>query len=66
MDKHKIQTMLSREVLERIKDYPVKQILRAILFSPSNAIDWDQVYTYIMVFMPELLQYDGYKPENMV
>lgn len=66
MNKHKVQTMLNREVLEQINDYPTKQILKSILFSPSNDIDWEQVYSFVMVFMPELKLYEGYKPENMI
>ena len=54
MDKHKIQTLLNREVLEQIQNDPVKQILKSILFSPSNTVDWDQAYTFVMTFMPEL------------
>ena len=65
MDKHKIQTLLNREVLEQIQNYPVKQLLKSILFSPSNTVDWNQVYTFVMTFMPELNLYDGYKIENM-
>lgn len=65
MDKHKIQTLLNREVLEQIQNDPVKQILKSILFSPSNTVDWDQAYTFVMTFMPELNLYDGYKIENM-
>lgn len=66
MNKHKIQTLLNREVLEQIQNDPVKQILKSILFSPSNTVDWDQTYTFIMTFMPELNRYDGYKIENMM
>lgn len=65
MDEHKVKTMLNREVLEQINDYTTKNILKAIFYSPSNNIDWEQVYTFIMTFMPELRLYDGYLPENM-
>lgn len=65
MDEHKVKTMLNREVLEQINDYTTKNILKAILYSSSNNIDWEQVYTFIMAFMPELRLYDGYLPENM-
>jgi len=57
--------MLNREVLEQIKDYTIKNILKAIIYSPSTVIDWGQAYTFIMTFMPELKLYDGYLPENM-
>ena len=65
MNKQKVQLMLNREVVKQIKDYSMQQVLTSILFSPSNSIDWDQAYTFIMTFMPELNQYDGYKVENM-
>ena len=65
MNEHEIQTLLTREVLEQIQNDPVKQILKSILFSPSNTVDWDQAYTFVMTFMPELNLYDGYKIENM-
>lgn len=47
MDEQKVKTMLNREVLERINDYTTKNILKAILFSPSNYIDWEEVYTLL-------------------
>ena len=65
MNKQKVKSMLNREVIKQIKDYSMQQVLASILFSPSNSIDWDQAYTFIMTFMPELNQYDGYKVENM-
>lgn len=65
MNEDKVKTLLNMEVLEQIQNNPVKQILKSILFSPKNTVDWDQVYTFIMIFMPELNQYDGYKIENM-
>ena len=65
MNKQKVKSMLNREVIKQIKDYSMQQVLASILFSPSNLIDWDQAYTFIMTFMPELNQYDGYKVENM-
>lgn len=65
MDEQKVKTMLNREVLEHIKDCTTRNILKAILFSPSTAINWDEAYTFIMTFMPELKLYDGYLPENM-
>lgn len=66
MNEDKVKTLLNMEVLEQIQNYPVKQILKSILFSPSNTVDWDQAYTFIMTFMPELDRYDGYKIENMM
>ena len=66
MNEDKVKTLLNMEVLEQIQNYPVKQILKSILFSPSNTVDWDQAYTFIMTFMPELNLYDGYKVENMM
>ena len=65
MNKDKVKTLLNMEVLEHIQYYPVKQILKSILFSPSTTVDWEQAYTFIMTFMPELNLYDGYKIENM-
>lgn len=65
MDEQKIKIMLNREVLEGITDYTTRNILKSILFSPSNTIDWEQAYTLIMKFMPELVKYEGYSVENM-
>lgn len=65
MDKQKVKTMLNREVIEGIADYTTRNILKSILFSPSTSIDWEQVYSLIMTFMPELKLYEGYKVENM-
>lgn len=65
MNEQKVKTMLNKEVVKQIKDYSMQQVLTSILFSPSNLIDWDQAYRFIMTFMPELKQYDGYKVKNM-
>lgn len=65
MNEEKVSTLLNREVLEPIQDDPVRQILKSILFSSSTTVDWEQAYTFIMTFMPELNLYDGYKIENM-
>lgn len=65
MDEQKVKTMLNREVLKGITDYTTRNILKSILFSPSNSIDWEQTYSLIMTFMPELNLHEGYKIENM-
>lgn len=65
MNINKVQTMLNKEVLANIDNIDTKCILKAILFNPANTIDWDEAYSYIMTFMPELNKYEGYKPENM-
>lgn len=65
MNEQKIKIMLNREVLEGITDYTARNILKSILFSQSNSIDWEQAYTLTMTFMPELVKYEGYSVENM-
>lgn len=65
MNENKVKTMLSREVLNNIKDYSTVAILRTILFDDNNKIDWDEVYKVILAFMPELKQYNGYYEINM-
>lgn len=65
MNDNKVKTMLNKEILNNIKDYSTSAILKAILFNDNNKIDWDEAYKAIWGFRPDLVKFDGYKPENM-
>jgi hypothetical protein len=65
LSENKVKTMLNKEVLRGIEDNATRNILKAILFSPSNLFDWNEAYTIIIAFMPELTKNNGYKAENM-
>lgn len=61
MDVKKIQTMLNVEILNRMNDYAASSVLRNVLFSPDNNINWEEAYQLMMIFMPELKTVDEYK-----
>lgn len=65
MDKQKIQSMISKEILNQMLDKSAAMVLRNILFDPNNNIDWDKAYTNIMKNMPELRSKDEYRKENI-
>lgn len=65
MNTQKIKTMLNVEILNRMNDQSAAMVLKNILFSENNNINWEEAYELIMTFMPELKTYDGYKEENM-
>ena len=65
MNAQKIKTMLNNEILNQSKDKGATDVLKGILFGSDNVIDWEKAYDLIMLFMPELAKYDGYKEENM-
>ena len=65
MNPQKIKTMLNVEILNRMNDQSAAMVLKNILFSENNNINWEEAYEFMMVFMPELKQYDGYKVENI-
>ena len=65
MNTNKIKTMLDTEILNRMNDSSAARVLKNILFNSSNNINWIEAYELMMVFMPELKTYDGYKEENM-
>ena len=50
----KIKLLLSMKILSRIKDESIKCILRHILFSSNNDIDWNEALDIICKYMPEL------------
>lgn len=49
-----IQLLLSREILPNIKDKSTECVLRHILFSDNNNIDWNEVLNIVREYMPEL------------
>lgn len=61
----KVKTMLNVEILNKLHDGSVTNVLKNILFDGENKIDWNEVYNLMLVFMPELNKVDGYKLENM-
>lgn len=65
MNPQKIKTMFNVEILNRMNDQSAVAVLKNILFSENNNINWKEAYELMMEFMPELKQYDGYKAENM-
>lgn len=65
LDKNKVRKMINVEILNRMNDGSAASVLRKILFSEENKIDWDEVYIHMMEFMPELKNVDDYKEENM-
>lgn len=65
MNIHKVKIMLDVEILNKMNDRSVATVLKNILFSENNNINWEEVYDLMMTFMPELKLYDGYKVENM-
>ena len=65
MNPQKIKTMFNVEILNRMNDQSAAAVLKNILFSENNNINWKEDYERMMEFMPELKQYDGYKAENM-
>jgi len=55
MEAQEIQMLLSKEVLKQIKDESLQNIVRGIIFNPSNKISWDDALKRIYVNMPELI-----------
>ena len=65
MNPQKIKTMFNVEILNRMNDQSAAAVLKNILFSENNNINWKEAYELMLECMPELKQYDGYKAENM-
>jgi len=55
MEKQEIQMLLSKEVIKQIKDESLQNIIRGIIFNPSNNISWDDALERIYINMPELI-----------
>jgi hypothetical protein len=51
---YRVKEIISVEVLRRIKDKSIENVLRNIIFNPYNTIDWDDVLYQIHVNMPEI------------
>lgn len=65
MNENKIKGMLNVEILNRMNDGSASAVLKNILFSDKNNIDWNEAYELMVAFMPELKTIEGYKVENM-
>ena len=65
MNENKIKGMLNVEILNRMNDGSASAVLKNILFSDKNNIDWNEAYELMIAFMPELKTIEGYKVENM-
>ena len=49
-----IKLLLSTKILPSIKDKSIECVLRHILFSDNNNIDWSEVLDIVCEYMPEL------------
>ena len=49
-----IKLLLSMEILPNIKDKSIECVLRHILFSDNNNIDWNEALDIVCEYMPEL------------
>ena len=65
IDDGKVKIMLNVEILNKLNDGSAAIVLKNILFNEENKIDWNEVYNFMMTFMPELNKVGGYKLENM-
>lgn len=57
MSEHKVKVMLDMEILNKINDQGAALVLRNVLFSSKNRIDWNDVYNLMASFMPELKEW---------
>lgn len=57
MSEHKVKVMLDMEILNKINDQGAALVLRNVLFSSKNRIDWNDVYNLMVSFMPELKEW---------
>lgn len=57
MSEHKVKVMLNMEILNKINDQGAALVLRNVLFSSKNRIDWNDVYNLMVSFMPELKEW---------
>jgi len=53
-----VKEILSKEIFEKMSDQGAAQVLRDILFSDDNAIDWGHAFYSIQKNMPELKMFD--------
>lgn len=58
-----IKILLSTEILPSIKNKSIECVLRYILFSDNNNIDWSEVLDIVYEYMPEL-RYLRFKGES--
>lgn len=57
MSEHNIKVMLDVEILNKINDKGAALVLKNVLFSSKNRIDWNDVYNLMVSFMPELKEW---------
>lgn len=53
-----VKKILSKEIFEKMSDQGAAQVLRDILFTDDNAIDWGHAFYSIQKHMPELNMFD--------
>lgn len=53
-----VKKILSKEIFEKMSDQGAVQVLRDILFTDDNAIDWGHAFYSIQKHMPELNMFD--------
>ena len=55
MTDQKIKELYSRKILQ-MEDKAKENVLRSILFSTKNKIDWQEAHTVALTNMPELIK----------
>lgn len=58
MREQEVKEIISVEILKRMEDQSAARVLREILFSSDNKIDWNKAGKSIITNMPELKMFD--------
>ena len=58
MREQEVKEIISVEILKRMEDQSAARVLREILFSNDNKIDWNKAGESIITNMPELKMFD--------
>ena len=66
MDETKIKELVSEKILGNIPDNAIQTVLRRVLFSEDNLIDWQDFYRQMEEQMPELLAGKKLKEQEIV
>lgn len=56
MDIQAIKAFISNDILKSISNSTTQNILREIIFSDKNSIDWKEAESIIFTEMPELIK----------
>lgn len=51
---HDVKERLALDVIKNITNIPTQNVIREIIFSRNNQIDWDEVISIVTDEMPEL------------